>query len=67
MESVSVRCPGCGRRLFDLSLGRPPDGVVRVKCPRCRALALIDLSIYNKGKAQEQSLPVSPKASEPHS
>lgn len=67
MESVSVRCPGCNRRLFDLSLTRPIGGMARVKCPRCRGLALIDLSIYNKSKLQEQSLPVSLKAKEPHS
>lgn len=65
MQSVSVRCPGCGRRLFDLSLDRPPGGVVRVKCPRCKNLALIDLSIYNKEQTQTHSQPASPKASEP--
>lgn len=47
MEAVPVRCPACGRRLFDLSLERDFYGIVRIKCQRCGSIDLIDLTAYD--------------------
>ena len=61
---TTIRCPACGRRLFDLVLSRPPDGALRIKCPRCKRLEIIDLLAYSEVK-QARSCPAS-TASEPH-
>ena len=64
MKAEPVRCPSCGRRLFDLDLSRAAFGTVRIKCHRCKTLVCLDLATYNN-QQQERSLPASPKASEP--
>lgn len=45
MEVVKVVCPRCGKRLFDLSLERPPGGTVMIVCRRCKTLDVLDLSV----------------------
>ena len=62
MEAVPVRCPACGRRLFDLSLERDFYGIVRIKCQRCGSIDLIDLTAYDS-KQQARSRPASSSSS----
>lgn len=40
MEAVKVFCPKCGKRLFDLSLERPPGGTVIL--PLMKSLGIAD-------------------------
>ena len=67
MEVVKVVCPRCGKRLFDLSLERPPGGTVMIVCRRCKTLDVLDLSVYNDPNLQNRSDSASPKVPEPHS
>ena len=60
---VQVRCR-CGKRLFDLSLDRPPGGRIYILC-RCKTMNVIDLSAYSN--LQAHSVPVSKEAPEPTS
>ena len=62
MEAVKVFCPKCGKRLFDLSLERPPGGTVLIE-----TLDVLDLSVYNDPNLQNRSDSASHKAPEPHS
>jgi phage FluMu protein Com len=40
---VMVKCPFCGWRILDkLS---PTSGLIRTKCPRCRRVVQVDLSL----------------------
>lgn len=64
MKAEPVRCPSCGRRLFDLDLSRAAFGTVRIKCHRCKTLVCLDLATYNN-QQQERSLPASHQVSEP--
>ncbi len=66
MEVVKVFCPKCGKRLFDLSLERPPGGTVMIVCRRCKTLDVLDLSVYNKSNQQNRSDSASHKAPEPN-
>lgn len=53
MEKAEIKCPSCGKRLFDLTQG-PAVGTVTVKCPRCKATYSIDLASAERA-AQEKS------------
>ena len=66
MEAVKVFCPKCGKRLFDLSVERPPGGTVLIVCRRCKALDVIDLSVYNDPDLQNRSDSASHKTPEPN-
>ena len=48
MEVVSIRCPSCGRRLFDINIERESAGAICIRCPRCKSFTQVDLSLYNK-------------------
>lgn len=48
MEKVSIRCPACGRRLFDINMERESAGAICIRCPRCKSFTQVDLSLYNK-------------------
>ena len=63
MNAIPVRCPNCERRLFDLSTDREVRGIIRAKCPRCKTVAILDLSIYNR----DESCSALSSASEPSS
>lgn len=65
--AVTVRCPCCGRRLFDIASPRPAKGVLCIKCPTCKALDVLDLSSYNRAIPQSRSVSASNKANEPTS
>lgn len=41
MEKIPVKCPHCGRRLFDAVRGC--KGAVHAKCTRCKTLSVLDL------------------------
>ena len=43
METVKVKCPLCGRRLFDLMPKTPAEGTVVIKCQRCKSTLVLDL------------------------
>lgn len=41
-QDVKVHCPNCSnKRLFDC--GSTAEGIVRIKCPVCRSVVVIDL------------------------
>ena len=66
MEKVSIRCPSCGRRLFDINMERESAGAICIRCPRCKSFTQVDLSLYNRCRVERTasaSAPVS--ASEP--
>lgn len=66
MEKVSIRCPACGRRLFDVDVDRESAGAVSIRCPRCKSFTHVDLSLYNRGQvAQVASTPARVSVSEP--
>lgn len=53
MDAASVRCPQCGRRLFDISPDRPAHGSITIRGPRCRGFTKVDLSIYNQEEGKQ--------------
>lgn len=66
MEMVSIRCPACGRRLFDVDVDRESAGAVSIRCPRCKSFTHVDLSLYNREQvSQAASTPARVLASEP--
>lgn len=66
MEKVSIRCPACGRRLFDVDVDRESAGAVSIRCPRCKSFAQVDLSLYNKYRvSRTASTSASVSVSEP--
>lgn len=42
-KAIIVRCPICNQRVFDTI--SEASGVIRMKCPRCKHLININLSI----------------------
>lgn len=44
---VVVRCPKCEWRIFDKVT--PATGIIEVKCPNCRKVVAVDLSLRKKG------------------
>ena len=49
---IHVACPCCGnRRLFDLDINT--EGVIGIKCPKCRAVVAI--TIHKKRIKAEQT------------
>lgn len=66
MEKVSVRCPACGRRLFDVDASQRLGGWLCIRCPRCKSFTHVDLSLYNREQvSQATSTPARVSASEP--
>ena len=46
-EIIHVKCPNCfNKRLFDC--GATSKGIIKIKCPCCKAVAVINLNIYIK-------------------
>ena len=43
---VSVKCPNCQHRVFD-KMG-VSSGILEMKCPRCRQIIKIDLSLRKR-------------------
>lgn len=44
----TVRCPKCGWRIFDKVT--PTTGMISVKCPKCRNIVQVDLSLRRAEK-----------------
>lgn len=66
MEVVSIRCPSCGRRLFDINMERESAGAICIRCPRCKSFTQVDLSLYNRCRvARAASSPAQVSAHEP--
>lgn len=40
---VTIRCPYCNQRLLDKVT--PVNGFIKMKCPRCKTLATLNLSL----------------------
>jgi len=53
MERIQIRCPQCGKRLFDVS--PRTAGEFFIRCPRCKTLAAI-------ARAREPDTPRQPSA-----
>lgn len=43
---IMVRCPKCDWRIFDKVT--PTTGVIELKCPNCRKVVEVDLSLRKK-------------------
>ena len=43
-----VRCPKCGWRIFDKVT--PTTGLISVKCPKCKNVVQVDLSLRRRVK-----------------
>lgn len=48
--NIVKRCPNCDFRIFDKVT--PTTGVIELKCPRCRKVIQIDLSLRRVGAAR---------------
>ncbi len=51
---IPVRCPKCGKRLFDVDADSEPRGTVAAFCRKQKLIVLVDLSIYKKIKEEPQ-------------
>lgn len=60
MNTVMVHCPNCGRRLFDVVLIRSPNGVVRIRCPRCKSIGLLELAAYDDPRQERPRPAINP-------
>lgn len=46
-EQIRVHCPNClNKRLFDC--GATSKGIIKIKCPCCKVVAVINLNMYIK-------------------
>lgn len=41
---VEVRCPNCGKRIFDVKEDPRNFGLLRIRCPRCKEFWNVGLS-----------------------
>lgn len=41
---VVVRCPNCGKRLFDVAIDSTAHAVVTIPCKRCGTMASIEVA-----------------------
>ena len=46
MRPVSIKCPICAFRLFDVKPETNPNGVISIKCKECGKISDIDLPEY---------------------
>lgn len=51
---IPVRCPKCGKRLFDVDADNEPRGTVAAFCRKQKLIVSVDLSIYKKIKEEPQ-------------
>lgn len=49
--AVPVKCPCCGRRLFDMK--RETDGIISIKCDQCKAVLSVSMH-HNKYRCRRQ-------------
>ncbi len=43
--AISMRCPRCNKRAFDVSDWASKSLAIELKCPHCKSIVLIDLPI----------------------
>lgn len=54
MRDIRVHCPYCyNQRLFDIEDGA--EGIVKIKCPKCKIVACIQLKLINKQESMLQN------------
>ena len=41
---IQVKCPNCGKRIFDVREDCRSFGLLRIRCPRCKEFWNMDLS-----------------------
>lgn len=52
-EEIHVHCPNCSnKRLFDCGLSA--EGMVKIKCPCCRAVSIINLQHVTKQQRRKR-------------
>ena len=60
---VVVRCPNCGKRLFDVSIDNTAHAVVTIPCKRCGHMASIEVAhpikTYYATISEQVKVPVS--------
>jgi phage FluMu protein Com len=50
-DTIQVKCPFCKQRLFDIE--KDAEGVVSIKCSRCRAVVSVSMH-HQKYKCAEK-------------
>lgn len=50
IKTVTVSCPSCDKRLFDLLAGA--QGCIHIKCPLCRKIVTIELHKWKCDKCK---------------
>lgn len=42
-EFNHIRCPRCGRGIFDIAKSSEDEAIIRVKCPQCKLIIVYSI------------------------